>query len=134
MKDVLPLTRTCVFFVFYPSMYMCFIIHTYTHCRAGYITIKDSTAPYVKERWLGTLLVFFIYCLRVFLINGWYIVTYGIIFHISILAYNIITFVAATCSHTVLHYIYYAILHHIISLGTVSPIVHYSHTSSYAMS
>ena len=47
------------------------------HIRTGYITVKDSTAPYVKERWLGTFGLFCIYCLRVYMINGWYIVTYG---------------------------------------------------------
>jgi len=47
------------------------------HTRTGYVTIKDSTAPYVKERWLGTFGLFCIYCLRVYMINGWYIVTYG---------------------------------------------------------
>jgi len=43
-----------------------------------YVTLKDSTAPFVKERWMGTAVLFLIYCIRVYMINGWYIVTYGL--------------------------------------------------------
>ena len=44
----------------------------------GYVTLKDSTAPYVKERWLSSFGLLCIYCLRIYMINGWYIVTYGL--------------------------------------------------------
>ena len=43
---------------------------------SGYVTIKDSTAPYVKERWLSSFVLLCIYCLRIYMINGWYIVVY----------------------------------------------------------
>jgi len=43
-----------------------------------YIIAKDATAPHVKERWLASLVLFLIYSLRVYTINGWYIVTYGL--------------------------------------------------------
>ena len=42
--------------------------------RAGYVTLKDSTAPFVKERWMGTAVLFLIYCIRVYMINGWCVV------------------------------------------------------------
>ena len=38
----------------------------------------DLSAPHVGPRWGVSALVVFIYCLRVYLINGWYIITYGL--------------------------------------------------------
>jgi len=38
----------------------------------------DQSAPHVGPRWGLTALVMLIYCLRVYLINGWYIITYGL--------------------------------------------------------
>jgi len=38
----------------------------------------DLSAPHTVPRWLLTALVVLIYCLRVYLINGWYIITYGL--------------------------------------------------------
>mmetsp|Transcript_4202 Transcript_4202/g.6631 ORF Transcript_4202/g.6631 Transcript_4202/m.6631 type:complete len:191 (-) Transcript_4202:155-727(-) len=43
-----------------------------------YTQLKDSTAPHVAPRWAGTAVLFLIYCLRIYLVNGWYIVTYGL--------------------------------------------------------
>mmetsp|Transcript_33846 Transcript_33846/g.67714 ORF Transcript_33846/g.67714 Transcript_33846/m.67714 type:complete len:196 (-) Transcript_33846:135-722(-) len=43
-----------------------------------YTTIKDSTAPHTAARWIGTAVLFLIYCIRIYLLNGWYIVTYGL--------------------------------------------------------
>ncbi|EKX47800.1 hypothetical protein GUITHDRAFT_151968 [Guillardia theta CCMP2712] len=43
-----------------------------------FTTLKDSTAPHTGARWIGTAVLFIIYCIRIFLINGWYIVTYGL--------------------------------------------------------
>jgi len=38
----------------------------------------DKTSPHVLKRWIAFTLAFFIYSLRVYLVNGWYIVTYGL--------------------------------------------------------
>ena len=38
----------------------------------------DLSAPHVAPRWALSALVVLIYCLRVYLINGWYIITYGL--------------------------------------------------------
>lgn len=38
----------------------------------------DISAPHTVPRWLLTVAVVLIYCLRVYLINGWYIITYGL--------------------------------------------------------
>merc|ERR1719198_1139778 len=38
----------------------------------------DLSAPHVGPRWGVSALVILIYCLRVYLINGWYIITYGL--------------------------------------------------------
>ncbi|WZZ18553.1 hypothetical protein YC2023_111642 [Brassica napus] len=38
----------------------------------------DKTTPHSTYRWIGTLVVFLIYCLRVFSIHGFYIISYGL--------------------------------------------------------
>ncbi|XP_026662190.1 protein RER1A-like isoform X2 [Phoenix dactylifera] len=38
----------------------------------------DRSTPHTVERWLGTLGVAVIYCLRVYYVQGFYIVTYGL--------------------------------------------------------
>ena len=38
----------------------------------------DKTSPHVLLRWLISFIVFSTYVLRVYLLNGWYIVTYGL--------------------------------------------------------
>jgi len=38
----------------------------------------DLSAPHVMPRWGLSAFVVMIYCLRVYLINGWYIITYGL--------------------------------------------------------
>ena len=38
----------------------------------------DLSAPHTAPRWMLTAVVVLIYCLRVYLINGWYIITYGL--------------------------------------------------------
>mmetsp|Transcript_12331 Transcript_12331/g.29510 ORF Transcript_12331/g.29510 Transcript_12331/m.29510 type:complete len:197 (+) Transcript_12331:100-690(+) len=43
-----------------------------------YTTLKDSFAPHTTGRWIATVVLFLIYCVRIYLINGWYIVTYGL--------------------------------------------------------
>ena len=35
----------------------------------------DLSAPHTAPRWMLTAVVVLIYCLRVYLINGWYIIT-----------------------------------------------------------
>ncbi|MED6126130.1 Protein rer1a [Stylosanthes scabra] len=43
-----------------------------------YQHLLDKTTPHVLNRWLGTLAVAFVYALRVYLIQGFYIVSYGL--------------------------------------------------------
>mmetsp|Transcript_69910 Transcript_69910/g.145760 ORF Transcript_69910/g.145760 Transcript_69910/m.145760 type:complete len:195 (+) Transcript_69910:175-759(+) len=43
-----------------------------------YVQIKDSFAPHTGARWAATGVLFFLYCLRIYMVNGWYIVTYGL--------------------------------------------------------
>jgi len=38
----------------------------------------DLSAPHIVPRWCLSGLIMLIYCLRVYLINGWYIITYGL--------------------------------------------------------
>ncbi|KAG7567188.1 Retrieval of early ER protein Rer1 [Arabidopsis thaliana x Arabidopsis arenosa] len=38
----------------------------------------DKTTPHSTNRWIGTLVVFLIYCLRVYSIQGFYIISYGL--------------------------------------------------------
>jgi hypothetical protein len=38
----------------------------------------DLSAPHTGPRWVLSVVVMLIYCLRVYLINGWYIITYGL--------------------------------------------------------
>eukprot|EP00961_Rhodomonas_salina_P194066 2620032-Rhodomonas_salina.4 len=39
-------------------------------CAAGYTTLKDSFAPHTTGRWIATVVLFLIYCVRIYLING----------------------------------------------------------------
>lgn len=38
----------------------------------------DKAAPHTTARWIGAAVVTLLYCIRVYLLNGWYIVTYGL--------------------------------------------------------
>ncbi|EOD11551.1 hypothetical protein EMIHUDRAFT_57325, partial [Emiliania huxleyi CCMP1516] len=38
----------------------------------------DKAAPHTAPRWAATVFIMLAYCLRVYLINGWYIITYGL--------------------------------------------------------
>lgn len=38
----------------------------------------DKAAPHTTPRWLATAFIMVMYCVRVYLINGWYIITYGL--------------------------------------------------------
>eukprot|EP00291_Cryptomonas_curvata_P013296 CAMPEP_0172179532 /NCGR_PEP_ID=MMETSP1050-20130122/16675_1 /TAXON_ID=233186 /ORGANISM="Cryptomonas curvata, Strain CCAP979/52" /LENGTH=182 /DNA_ID=CAMNT_0012852435 /DNA_START=156 /DNA_END=704 /DNA_ORIENTATION=+ len=43
-----------------------------------YTAWKDATAPHTVPRWGSTAVCFLIYCIRVYNISGWYIVSYGL--------------------------------------------------------
>ncbi|XP_057721606.1 protein RER1A-like [Arachis stenosperma] len=47
-----------------------------------YQHLLDKTTPHVLNRWLGTLTVAFVYALRVYLIQGFYVVSYGLGIHL----------------------------------------------------
>ncbi|KAL1499148.1 hypothetical protein AB1Y20_013659 [Prymnesium parvum] len=38
----------------------------------------DISAPHTGPRWAVSVIIMLVYCLRVYLINGWYIITYGL--------------------------------------------------------
>lgn len=38
----------------------------------------DKTTPHTTYRWIGTLAVFAMYCLRVYYVQGFYIIAYGL--------------------------------------------------------
>lgn len=40
--------------------------------------LLDKSSPLVTYRWIGFLLIFLGYFVRVYLLNGWFIVTYGL--------------------------------------------------------
>jgi hypothetical protein len=42
-------------------------------CRQQYQALLDQSTPYVLYRWIGTGVALFIFFLRVFLAQGWYI-------------------------------------------------------------
>ena len=44
-----------------------------------YQALIDTTTPYTAYRWTATALIFVIYFIRVFLVQGWYIVTVNFI-------------------------------------------------------
>lgn len=40
--------------------------------------VLDKSAPHVLYRWIGYGVVFSLYGLRVYMVNGWFVVTYGL--------------------------------------------------------
>ncbi|CAK8689481.1 protein RER1-like [Clavelina lepadiformis] len=45
----------------------------------------DKTVPFLIPRWVSTFLLYIIYFVRVFLLKGWYIVTYALaIYHLNL--------------------------------------------------
>lgn len=40
--------------------------------------LLDKTSPHLTYRWIAFLLFFILYVVRVYLVDGWYIVTYGL--------------------------------------------------------
>ncbi|KAI3758889.1 hypothetical protein L6452_06461 [Arctium lappa] len=43
-----------------------------------YQYLLDKSTPYVLHRWVGFGVIFFIYLLRIFLVQGYYVITYGL--------------------------------------------------------
>lgn len=40
--------------------------------------VLDKIIPYRTARWISLTIVLYLYALRVYLLNGWYVVTYGL--------------------------------------------------------
>ena len=40
--------------------------------------VLDKTSPHLTYRWIGFSLFMILYIVRVYLVDGWYIVTYGL--------------------------------------------------------
>lgn len=40
--------------------------------------LLDKSSPHVLYRWIAFVFLFSLYVLRVYLLNGWFIVTYGL--------------------------------------------------------
>lgn len=43
-----------------------------------YQTLLDKTVPFLTGRWLFTLSLLLFYCIRVYILQGWYIITYAL--------------------------------------------------------
>lgn len=43
-----------------------------------YQYVLDKSSPHVLFRWIGFAIVFALYILRVYFLDGWFIVTYGL--------------------------------------------------------
>ena len=47
--------------------------------------LLDKSSPHIAVRWVAFVVSLYLYLLRVYLVNGWYIVTYGLgIFLLSV--------------------------------------------------
>ena len=40
--------------------------------------LLDKSSPHVLYRWIGFAVIMSIYCIRVYLLNGWFVVSYGL--------------------------------------------------------
>lgn len=50
-----------------------------------YQKLLDTWTPYATGRWIGSGVLLLIYCVRVFYLQGWYIVTYAMgIYHLNL--------------------------------------------------
>lgn len=49
-----------------------------SHYFQAYQGVLDSIVPYRGPRWISSVIVLLLYALRVFLLQGWYIVTYAL--------------------------------------------------------
>lgn len=50
-----------------------------------YQTYLDKTVPFLVPRWIAFTLLYIIYFIRVFMLQGWYIVTYALaIYHLNL--------------------------------------------------
>lgn len=50
----------------------------FTNLSQRYQTFLDSTVPHLTPRWITTLVMMFLFMVRIFYLQGWYIVTYAL--------------------------------------------------------
>ncbi|XP_002160025.1 protein RER1 isoform X1 [Hydra vulgaris] len=55
-----------------------FLSRFYTALGQRYQSILDKTVPYLIARWLFTCFLVVFYCVRVYFLQGWYIVSYAL--------------------------------------------------------
>lgn len=48
------------------------------HATQAYQSLLDSIVPYRIPRWIVSVVILFVYAIRVFILQGWYIVTYAL--------------------------------------------------------
>ena len=61
--------------------------------------LLDKSVPYFGRRWALAAVVALIYCIRVYLIQGWYIITYGLAIYQLSLLLGFLTPQVANTSH-----------------------------------
>ncbi|XP_072174480.1 protein RER1-like [Diadema setosum] len=62
-----------------------FISRFCTNVSQRYQTLLDRSVPYAVPRWVGFVVLCILYLLRIFLLKGWYIVTYALgIYHLNL--------------------------------------------------
>ncbi|XP_020895290.1 protein RER1 [Exaiptasia diaphana] len=58
----------------------------FTTISQRYQKFLDDTTPHLAPRWIATLILMTIYLIRVFYLQGWYIITYALgIYHLNLL-------------------------------------------------
>ncbi len=67
------------------------MILTVAQLQQRYWRLLDIAVPHILYRWLGFAGLFLVYMLRVWMLQGWYIVTYGLGIHILNLFIGFIT-------------------------------------------
>uniref|UniRef100_H2YYQ9 Protein RER1 n=1 Tax=Ciona savignyi TaxID=51511 RepID=H2YYQ9_CIOSA len=61
------------------------VISTRTKLTRLYQTWLDKTVPFVIPRWAATLVSYVLYFIRIYIIQGWYVVTYALaIYHLNL--------------------------------------------------
>jgi len=62
-----------------------FIKNVYATLTQRYQKFLDDTVPHLAGRWISTVILIFVYLVRVFYLQGWYIVTYALgIYHLNL--------------------------------------------------
>ena len=70
--------RIKMMYYFYCSLFLLLLFFFYINFSRRLQHFLDQTVPYTMNRWIAVAVVCFLYILRVWLLNGFFIVTYGL--------------------------------------------------------